>query len=158
MPLALMTVTRDGKNISLLALRPDDGIQAIGPHAVVGQMDPGPDGQPLWATFRRNKTFVDFFTRFMRGQLPDRPALLEGEARVKPGEFLYVIDPRVGSADGEVAFAEIVGWYRTDPSGSPIASSFEYNSDHLLVRSDGVESGILREANLASAVGRSAIA
>jgi hypothetical protein len=110
-------------------------------------------GQPLSASFQRNTTFVEFFTHFMRGELPEQPAILT-KARVQPGEFLYVIDPRVGSADGDVPFPEIVGWYSTDPTGAPIAASFEYNDDHLLMRADGAASGVLREASLQRAVTR----
>ena len=152
MPLGILSITRDGKQVAILALHAADHTAAVAPHAIAGQMSLGPGGEPAAGTFQRNATFVAFFGRYMRGELADAPDVLG--KRVKPGELLYVVDKRVGDARGDVPFAEIVGWYTTDAAGAPIASTFEYNEDHLLLRPDGAVSGVLEDEALARAAAR----
>jgi hypothetical protein len=152
MPLAVLTITRDGKQVAILALHAADRTSAVAPHAIVGQMALGPAEAPIWSSFRPNRTFLDFFAKYMRGELADKPDVLG--KRVKPGELLYVIDKRVGDAKGDVPFEEIVGWYETDASGAPIAGSFEYNADHLLARRDGATTKIVLDDAFERAIQR----
>jgi hypothetical protein len=112
-------------------------------HAIAGQMDAGLRG-PTWTTFARNPTFVEFYTRFMRGELRVKPNILT-KGRVKPGEYLYVIDARTKTPDGNVPFYDTIGWYKTGPDGTPRAETFEYNKDHVLVTPSGELSSILLE-------------
>ena len=152
MPLTVLTITREGQQVAILAIAADRDRAGVAPHAIAGQMSLGASGEPAPHTWKRNATFVAFFGRYMRGELADTPDVLG--KRVKPGELLYVIDKRVGNAQGDVPFAEIVGWYSTDASGAPIASTFEYNDDHLLMRPDGAVSGVLQDEALARAAAR----
>jgi len=144
-------VSQGGAERFLLAVHAGGPPAPLLPRAIVGQTEQDAGGRPDWASFRPGASFLEHFGRFMRGELTERPAILE-RARTRPGEYLYVIDPRVGSVEGDVPFAEIVGWYQTDRSGAPIGASFERNQDHRLVRADGTVSGVLREESLQRSV------
>ena len=145
----MLSISRDGRQVAVLVLvRPSPDAPAA-PHAVLGEAD-FEGGEPDWGTFRRNRSFVEFFTRYMRGELPIRPDIL-AEARVKPGDYIYIIDPRVRDPQGEVPFHDIVGWYESGADGSPRRETFMYNSEHLLVVGDGVASGLAQERKLVQA-------
>ena len=116
----------------VLARRPREPVPA---HAILGVVDLV--GQtPSWEAFRRNRAFVEFFTRYMRGELPQQPAIL-AEARVQPREHVYLVDPRVPDPRGEVPFRDLVGWYESGDDGRPIRATFTYNEEHLLVDLEG---------------------
>jgi hypothetical protein len=82
----------------------------------------------------------------MKGEWNLKPAMLE-QAKVEPGAYVYVIDGRVKDPMGDVPFHDIVGWYKSDHRGRPIANSFEYNDKHRPVTEAG-PSGILSNARL----------
>ena len=146
MELLMVSGSRGPAAIVVLARRPRGPVNG---HAILGEVNLV--GQaPQWGFFRRNSTFVEFFTRYMRGELPQRPAIL-AEAKVKPGEHVYVVDPRVPDARGEVPFHDVVGWYRSGADGRPIGSSFTYNEEHLLVDAGG-RTGLASDERLVEAI------
>lgn len=102
---------------------------------------------PEWSGFRRNRVFVDFFVRYMRGEQSAKPDVLT-TARVNPGEYLYIIDPRTPTPDGDVPWCDVVGYYRTDASGAPLRETFAYNEEHQLVTPAGVPSGMVSDPQL----------
>jgi hypothetical protein len=144
----LLAAVVEGKPVRLLALS-DEGAE-VAPFAIVGQLD-GTDGPPSWASFRRNKSFVEFYSRYMRGELTEKPSIL-GKARVRPGDYVYVIDKRTPTPQGKVPLSDIVGWYKSASDGAPMAATFEYNKDHLLVTPPGELSAILSEVPLHGAI------
>lgn len=121
-------------------------------HTIVGHA-PVERGAVRWNAFERNSRFVEFFTRYMRGELSLRPEVLERGA-VQPGEVLYAIDRRAPEQGADVPFSDVIGWYQTDPRGRPVAGSFQYNPDHQLVTPSGKPSSVLGDQKVAQVIGR----
>lgn len=94
------------------------------------------NGTPDWSTFRPNAPFIDVLTRYLKGELPPRPAWLD-TARVGPREYLHVIDGRHPDPEGNVPSKEIIGSYETDDAGRPLLATFKYNRHHALVDNRG---------------------
>ena len=149
MNISLVKTTLDGKEacLAVLGMKPGSEIPAA---RILGTVTMDGD-RPAWSTFRRNTTFADRFARYMRGEAAAQPAILD-EARVKPGEYVYVIDPRTPTPQGRVPFDDIVGWYESDPDGDPRPETFTYNPKHLLVTEEGRWSGVLEDKGLAEAL------
>ena len=146
----MLTITRDGKQLAVLVLARPEGDAPAAPHAILGEADYM--GRAVdWSSFRRNSVFVEFFTRYMRGELPTRPDVL-AQARVKPGDYIYIIDPRAPDPQGEVPFHDVVGWYESGADGRPRRETFTYNSEHLIVFGEGVLTAIAEERKLVRAV------
>jgi hypothetical protein len=142
MNIEILMVSREGKRVGLLTAGRTGPVDAILPQRILGEVSlAGGSSAPDWTTFRRSSAFVAFYVDFMRGRLSVGPLALS-EARVKPGDFVYIIDPRIKDAAGKVPFDQIVGWYKSDRDGRPIADSFGYNPDHALVTKAGEVSGI----------------
>jgi hypothetical protein len=146
----LLNVTRKGEPLCVVALAGARDDAPVPAHAIVGQMKLAAGGAPDWHSFQKNRTFLDFYTRFMRGELPTKPEMLE-RARVKPGEYIYVIDARTPTPEGEVPWVDIVGHYQTKTDGTAKSETFEYNEEHLLVRGEGLLSAIFDDERLLKA-------
>ena len=106
---------------------------------------------PVWASFATNPPFIAFFTRYMKGEAAVRPRILD-QARVTPGEFVYVFDRRTPTPQGDVPFHDIVGWYTSDAAGAASAPSFAYNVKHTMVLPDGTLSSIVSDPDVHAAV------
>ncbi len=147
-----LSITRDDRPRALLALgsAPEGD---VAPHLIVGEMNLLGD-HPDYRSFRRNAAFVAFYTRYMRGELPMKPSIL-AQARVAPGQKVYVIDGRA-SGSGDAAWEDIIGWYESQADGSPLATSFVYNEEHALVATSGKLSSLVSEDRLAQAAVSSA--
>jgi hypothetical protein len=145
-------VNREGTQRLILAFEPEDEMVrgGIPAHAIVGEFrDAG--REPNWKAFSRNVSFVEFFTRYMRGGLTIRPAILDA-AKVVAGEYVYVIDRRTADPTGDVPFHDIIGWYESNAQGRPVPESFVYNADHKIGLEDGTLSSILSDSNVHAAV------
>lgn len=139
LPNALEVFSFATEPVAALAMfRPEPTMDAP-PEAMVGTVETR-DGHPQWNTAAIHDNFVAFYEAFMRGERKVAPAILE-EARVNPGEYIYVTDGRV--AGGDVPFHDIIGWYKSDGEGRPVAASFEYNRKHRLVTEQGPTSMVV---------------
>lgn len=146
----IMTIARGGAEHAILAFkRPRDGGDAPA-RTIVGQF-PMKGTMPDWSRFSPSPAFLAFFTAYMKGNLPVAPDIL-AEARVNPGEFVYVIDRRTPTPNDDVPFRDIIGWYTSAEDGSPIADSFEYNDEHQLALADGTLSSILADSQVYRAI------
>ena len=134
--------------LSFRRLSPEDG---LAPHSIVGMVEVQ-GTSPQWATWRPNTHFIEFLCRYMQARLQVTPAFFEEDTRVAPGEFFYVIDKRIPDAGGFVPSHDIVGAYRTDAEGRPVAESFQYNPNHRLVLEEGGFSYLLSDERLYQAV------
>jgi hypothetical protein len=148
----IVLVDRDGKTYATLAFKQpslfQDGLPA---HAIVGHFRQMSGKEPDWSSFAANPPFIAFFTRFMKGEAAVRPAILE-KARVAPGEYVYVIDRRTRTPQGDVPFHDIIGWYSSDAAGAASAPSFAYNVKHRIVLPDGTFSSIVSDPDVHAAV------
>jgi hypothetical protein len=137
-PVDVFLPPQEGSSRALVALSRPEGITDVPASALVGTVEL--DGQgPDWRTFEPMSGILDLYARFMRGGETVKPDIL-AQARAKPGDYIYVIDGRVSDPAGQVPFHDIIGWYRSDASGRPIADTFEYNADHKMVSSAGFSS------------------
>ena len=147
----LVVLNLDGRHehaLSFCRLSPEDG---LAPHSIIGMVEVH-DTSPQWATWRPNTHCIDFLCRYMQAKLQVKPALFDEEVRVAPGEFFYVIDKRTPDPGGFVPSHDIVGAYRTDAEGRPVAESFQYNPNHRLVLGEGTFSSLLSDERLYQAV------
>lgn len=133
-----MFATDAGADRLLVALARPDVHQDVPAAALIGHVEVSA-GAPDWRTLRWSARFRELYLAYMRGALPVKPAILS-EAQVRPGEYVYVIDGRVHDPNGDVAFSDVIGWYRADAQGRPSARTFEHNADHLLSTDAGYSS------------------
>jgi hypothetical protein len=150
MTLSLVSTTSGGASslFAVLGLAPGAD---VAPARIVGALQAASDG-PRFSTFQRNGAFVAAYVRYMRGELTAKPEILQ-KARVKPGQHVYVIDPRTPTPDGDVPWRDIVGWYQSDDAGKPRAKTFTYNGEHELVTKEGRWSRVLDDASLVASLG-----
>ena len=125
-PVEILLVSEESGARALVAMRRVQPTADIPPEALVGTVVM--DGtEPQWKSFEMMDRFRSNLAAYMKGELALKPSILN-EARVSPGEYVYVIDGRAPDPQGDVAFHEIIGWYTSGPSGRPVANSFEYNT------------------------------
>lgn len=149
MPLDLFMTDRGSGPVCLLVLPRAKEAPSLLPHAIVGEA-PASSGTPQLPKTKRNATFVRFYLMYMRGQLGERPEIL-ANGRAKPGEHVYVIDPRSATPKGNVPWTDIVGWYKSDGTGAPIPGTFEYNAEHAVVSPQGAMTKIADDPRLQAA-------
>jgi hypothetical protein len=111
-----------------VALRRPEPTGDVPPRAMVGTVEML-DGVPQWDSVTLRDSFVALYREHMQGKKGPKPAILD-QAKVKPGDYVYVIDGRVKTPGGKVPFHEIIGWYKSDHRGRPVADTFEYNAKH----------------------------
>jgi hypothetical protein len=109
---------------------------------IVGEFEPGPDGEFHPSTLQVNPEFLHALVHFMNECAIEAPDLLE-QARQHKGGHLYLVDPRYTFDGGEPPISEILGGFAIDESGKPVPSSFRINPEHLLFKDDTGVSGIL---------------
>ncbi len=99
------------------------------------------------ATFRPNKAFVDLLHDVVVTTAPESPEL-QAAAREQKTGWLYILDARTPTPDGDVPLRDIVGAFEIR-EGTMVPSSYWANRDFLLLSSDGffqLSSTSLREA------------
>jgi hypothetical protein len=74
------------------------------------------------------------------------PELLD-RAREKAGHPIYLLDPRINELEGEPDRSSILGGFEVDAGGSPVASSFRYNPEHVLFDPEHGLSAILTDVD-----------
>lgn len=112
--------------------------------AMVGEYDPTPDGQFDPETFRRNPEFIAAFVAYMNRKARNNPDLGE-VARQRPGERLYLVDPRNLDEDGAPLESDVLGSYEVDDQGAIVADSFEYNDPHVWFCPQSGPSGVFHD-------------
>lgn len=147
----LVQLQQGTERVTAVTFTPPTRQSPLPAHTIVGHA-PVERGAARWSAFERNRRFVEFFTHYMRGELPLAPEVLERGAAL-PGQYLYAIDRRA-PAGGDVPFTDVIGWYETDRKGRPVAGSFQYNPDHQLVTPAGKPSSILGDEKVAQVIAR----
>jgi hypothetical protein len=121
------------------------GERGLASHAMVGEFTPGPDGSFDPTKFANNPEFVAAFVAYMNRRARESDEFATS-ARQRPGEPLYVIDPRFDpSPSDEPDLADVLGWYDVDAAGSLVPDSFSYNPDHVWFSPDFGPSGVLSD-------------
>jgi hypothetical protein len=131
----------DGQSRHLVGfLQPEiAAARGIDSRAMVGAFEPAPDGEFDVATFEANPEFVEAFTEYMNGA-PSYSRTISDEARLVPGERLFLVDPRNDTpADQEPPIPDVLGSYLVDDSGRIVPNSFQYNPNHVWF---SIESGV----------------
>ncbi len=128
------------------------GARGLTSHAMVGEYTPGANGEFDPATFRVNQEFIVAFVAYMNKRAQESDEFVES-ALQRPGEPLYVIDPRFsGQADDEPVSADILGWYAVDAAGAVVPNSFTYNSQHAWFSMGSGASGVFHDRNFYAAL------
>ncbi|MFT3683593.1 MAG: hypothetical protein QM783_01495 [Phycisphaerales bacterium] len=122
-----------------LTLLPPDLILSKGllGEAVIGvllrPLDPSETITP--EVFAPNGTFVAFMHEMIAKHTPDDPAC-KAEAKRQGNGWIYVIDGRTKTPQGEVPPEDIIGAFKV-ASGEIVPGGYQPNSRHLLLSSDG---------------------
>lgn len=88
------------------------------------------------ANFRPNKPFVDLLHGVIAAQGPELPAL-QAEARRQVSGWIYVIDGRTPTPDGEVPPHDIIGVFEVK-TGAIVPNSYQANPNHRILSADGL--------------------
>ncbi len=121
------------------------GSVGLASHAMVGEFEPGPDGEFDPDSFEPNPEFVEAVVAYMNIIPGLSPNLAEG-ARQIPGQRLYIVDPRNETpGDSDPPAEDVLGCFHVDDSGEIVADSFEYNDEHVWFSRDFGVSGLLSD-------------
>lgn len=121
------------------------GAIGLSSHAMVGEFEPGADGQFDPDTFQVNPEFVEALIRFLNEQPARSPQLAEG-AREIPGKKLYIVDPRATvDDDADPEPEDVLGWFTVSNAGTLEPDSFEYNAEHRWFSKTSGVSGLLMD-------------
>lgn len=127
------------------------GARGLVSHAMLGEFTPGPDGGFDSASFTLNAEFVAAFVAYMNQRARESDEFAES-ARQRPGEPLYVIDPRFSEDDEGPVSADVLGWYDVDADGGLVPGSFSYNPEHVWFRAENGVSGVLYDRKFYAAL------
>jgi hypothetical protein len=121
------------------------GAAGIPGKSVVGEYQPGADGQFDLDSFELNPEFVDSYIRYMNEVAIHSPDLV-AEATQHESGWLYVLDPRYNLKAGvEPPASELIGCYAVDETGRIAPGSFQYNENHVWFEPESGTSGILSD-------------
>lgn len=121
------------------------GARGLASHAMVGEFTPGPDGEFDGDSFVPNPEFVAAVTAYMNAQAGPSPEVA-AEARKVPGDWLYLVDPRDETPDGDDPPREnILGAFAVDEGGQVVPNSFQYNANHRWFSRESGVSGMLED-------------
>jgi hypothetical protein len=87
------------------------------------------------ANFRPNRLFIDLLHDVIAREAPTLPALQE-QARQQGSGWIYVVDARTPSPEGEVPPHDIIGAFEVR-EGVVVQMSYQPNANHRLCSSDG---------------------
>lgn len=125
--------------------------RGLASHAMVGEFVPGLDGAFNPQTFQGNPEFVAAFIAYMNRRIELAPEMAEG-ASERPGERLFVIDPRNRDQDREPPGSDVLGSYEVDNLGLIVTDSFTYNPDHRWFCPEAGISGIFYDRRFYAAL------
>jgi hypothetical protein len=111
--------------------------QGLAPEAIVGRLlQPLDQGGTLSPeNFARNSVFVDFLHEVIARYGPDLPGLKAEAERLGAG-WLYVIDARTPTPEGDVPPYDIFGAFQVD-AGVIVAGSYQRNPNHVILSPQG---------------------
>jgi hypothetical protein len=145
--LNVLEVQHEGRTRHFLAFvsAEDTGERGLPTRLLVGEFEPDDQGEFDPARFERNPEFIEALVSFMNETPQRQPEIIE-TARERPGEWLYVLDPRYRhEGPDDPAPSQVVGAFFVDETGAIRPDSFQYNPEHeLFCPSTGV-SGILMD-------------
>jgi len=126
--------------VDILALLPPEIFtkRGIGYDSIVGhwtEFVAEGDEMPA-ATFRPNKAFVALLHDVVAINAPLVPEL-QTAARKQHKGWLYILDARTPTPDGEVPLRDIIGAFEVR-EGAMVPDSYWANPEHLLFSSDGL--------------------
>ncbi len=94
-------------------------------------------GEPLpYHEFQENGAFVDLLHRLVAVHAPTIPEL-QAEARRQGDGFVYVIDGRTATPDGQVPPEDIIGGFEVN-GGILVPDSYRGSPNHRLLTQDGI--------------------
>jgi len=109
----------------------------LAPEAIIGvllrKLKPGEAITP--EVFARNRVFVDFMHEVIARRGPELPGLI-AEARLQREGWVYIIDQRTRTPQGEVPPEDIVGCFQAK-DGVVIPASYQRSPRHLILSADG---------------------
>lgn len=121
------------------------GASGIDDRSVIGEFEPGPDGEFRLESFRPNPSFIAAFVEFMNAVALQDPAL-ESQAGLHSGGHLSLLDPRYPpDAASEIPDDQVVGHVSIDPEGRVVPGSFQYNPAHQWFSAAWGTSGMLED-------------
>jgi hypothetical protein len=121
------------------------GSKGIDSRAMVGDFDPGPDGDFDAAAFRVNPEFIHAVEHYMNEQ-PARSPQLADEAKGLRGQWLYLVDPRnTTEGDEDPPPGDVLGAFAVDDAGQIVPGSFQYNRQHVWFDPERGVSGMLSD-------------
>jgi hypothetical protein len=121
------------------------GAVGIDSRSMVGEFDPGPDGEFNVASFRPNPEFIAALTDYMNQSTIHAPEVI-AHAQAQPGGWLYLIDPRNPNVSDETLPAkDLVGCFTVGDDGRIVPDSFRYNRQHLWFDPELGVSGLLED-------------
>jgi hypothetical protein len=119
------------------------GAKGIEARAVVGEYTRGEGDVFDPDAFRVNPAFVEAVTGYMNEEA-GATAAIAAQARSVESGWLYVIDPRDRTPDGEEPPpANVLGAFAVDDSGQVVPNSFQYNANHRMFDRDHGTSALL---------------
>jgi hypothetical protein len=87
------------------------------------------------AIFARNRVFVDFLHAVIARRAPNLPGLIS-EARRQENGWVYVIDQRTRTPQGQVLPEDIIGAFEVQ-GGQLVLNSYQPSAKHQILSADG---------------------
>jgi hypothetical protein len=111
--------------------------QGLAPEAILGVLSrPVDAGQPISpAVFAGNPVFVQFLHDVIARHAPTEPSC-QSHARQQGTGWLYIIDQRTATPDGDVPAEDIVGGLEVK-QGEVVAGSYRPNPNHRILSERG---------------------
>jgi hypothetical protein len=111
--------------------------RGLAPQAIIGVLlRPLESGEAISpAVFARNRAFVDFMHGVITRRGPQLPGLM-AEARRQAEGWVYVVDQRTRTPQGDVPPEDIVGAFEIK-GGQVLADSYTPNPKHMILSPDG---------------------
>ncbi len=139
-PVWIYAVNVPGQGIQDLVslVQPDIGFEGGLPsEAIVGRLlkpiDQGGTVTP--ENFVRNKAFVDFMHEVIGRCAPELPRM-KAEAEQIGAGYVYLIDARRPTPEGEVSPDDIIGAFEVQ-AGAVVAGSYQPNPNHVILSPQG---------------------
>ncbi len=107
------------------------------PEAIVGRLSHllGKDDQITSENFARNTVFVDFLHHVIAHHAPNQPPL-RAEAQQQGSGWIYIIDQRTPTPEGEVPPEDIIGAFEV-VDGHVVPESYRGSPQHRVLSAHG---------------------
>lgn len=129
--------SENGRQDLVSLLSPEDAFEGgLPPEAIVGVLRQAIEdgGEVTPSNFVANQKFIDFLHVFIAQSVPMNPAVQEQAA--ESDGYIYIIDHRTPSPEGEVPNEDIIGAFKI-VDGRISGKSYEPMGTHLLLTDNG---------------------